>query len=105
MKLEHTIQKIVKELKTYTPWSDEMIQVAKQYLIMSYIIGYEEGSRSRSNQIPVIQMTKDGDYIAEYNSIAQAARATGIDNSGIVDCCKQKPSAHTAGGYKWKYKT
>ena len=51
---------------------------------------------------PVLQYSKDGEFIAEYNSALEAERKTGINNSNISQCCKGKRKS--AGGYIWKYK-
>ena len=51
---------------------------------------------------PVLQYTKDGEFIAEYKSTMDAYRKTGIDNSGISKCCLGKQK--TAGGFVFKYK-
>ncbi len=51
----------------------------------------------------LLQYTLDGQFVAEYPSIAEASRQTGIFNHPIIRCCKGK--SHTAGGYIWKYKT
>lgn len=53
---------------------------------------------------PVEQYTKDMVFIAEYPSIKEAERQTGITNQQISSCCKNKPKYKTAGGYIWKYK-
>jgi hypothetical protein len=74
----------------------------KMYLGMLFGIGYVEGARSHSNQKPVIQLTKWGEFLKEYPSAAQASRKNRIDHSSIVNCCKSKQ--HTAGGYLWKYR-
>ena len=50
----------------------------------------------------VIQYSKDGEFIAEYNSVMEASRYTGCDNSIICKCCKGKRKS--AGGFIWKYK-
>jgi len=49
----------------------------------------------------VIQMTKNGDFVAKHHSIRQAERETGIFNTSIVSCCKGK--IKYAGRYKWEY--
>lgn len=49
----------------------------------------------------VLQFTKDGQFIAEYPSIAEASRQTGISQSHICSCCGGKQK--TAGGFIWKY--
>ena len=51
---------------------------------------------------PVIQYTKNGQFIAEYPSISEAERQTGIDDAHISACCKGK-KYKSAGGYKWMY--
>lgn len=50
----------------------------------------------------IIQYSKDGEFIAEYSSIMEAERKTGISNNSICQCCKGKQKS--AGGFIWKYK-
>lgn len=52
----------------------------------------------------VCQFTKDGEYVAEYPSIAEASRQTGIDKTSISACCWGRKHSKSAGGYVWKYK-
>lgn len=52
--------------------------------------------------IPIIQLTKNGEFINEYQSAKEAERITGISNSNIIQCCKGK--LKTTGGFVWKYK-
>lgn len=49
---------------------------------------------------PILQYTKDGQFIKEWEGIKLAQRDTGINN--IIACCKGK--YQSAGGYVWKYK-
>lgn len=51
-------------------------------------------------KIPVTQYSLDGTYIASYESIMAAERATGVRNSGIAFCIKGKYKQ--SGGYLWK---
>lgn len=51
---------------------------------------------------PVIQFTKEGTFVAEYESALVAKNITGIDNGNIAYCCKGKRKS--AGGFKWAYK-
>lgn len=62
-------------------------------------------------RIPVIQETKDGEFVARYSSIAEASRATGIRHSSIDACVIGRKikdgkghyyTPRTAGGYKWR---
>ena len=56
----------------------------------------------KSTSKPVEQYTLDGVFVAEYPSIKEAERQTGISNSNICQCCKGNKKS--AGGYIWKYK-
>lgn len=51
---------------------------------------------------PIIQYTLDGVFVAEYESIMEAERQTGIKNTNISSCCKNK--RNKAGEYVWRYK-
>ncbi len=55
------------------------------------------------NSIPIYQLNKYTDEILhEYDSMASAGRALGVNISKICECCKgRRLSAY---GYKWKYK-
>lgn len=49
----------------------------------------------------VVQLTLDGDFLSEYNSITEASVETNINRTCISDTCNDKQK--TAGGYKWRY--
>ena len=57
--------------------------------------------RLRHNK-PVIQFTKEGEFVAEYESALVAKNITGIYSSNISKCCLGK--LKSAGGFKWTYK-
>lgn len=61
----------------------------------------EKISANTKNKRKVVQLTKDGVIVKEYNSAKEAERETGIHNPNIIACCKGKKT--TAGGYIWKY--
>lgn len=67
------------------PW--EPIQVD-----LSSKIGYHD-------KRPLIQLTLDGQVVAEYLSIAHASRALNISRRSIS--CAMTGAQKTAGGYKW----
>ncbi|EMA6345059.1 GIY-YIG nuclease family protein [Bacillus cytotoxicus] len=54
-----------------------------------------------STSIPIVQLEKDGTYVARFESINEAQRKTGIWASNIQKCCRGK--AKTTGGYRWMY--
>lgn len=49
----------------------------------------------------VVQYTTEGVFLAEYPSIKEAGRVTGINKSHICQVCRGKEK--TAGGYIWCY--
>ena len=57
--------------------------------------------RLRHNKA-VVQYTKEGEFVAEYESALVAKNITGIDSSNIIKCCLGK--LKSAGGFKWSYK-
>ena len=50
---------------------------------------------------PILQFSKDGEFIAEYSSIIEASRQTGCNSGNICSCCMGKYKS--AGGYLWRY--
>lgn len=53
---------------------------------------------------PVLQYTLDGQFVAEYPSIREASRQTGININGISRCCRGDKRYSHSGGYVWFYK-
>lgn len=56
---------------------------------------------ARTKYIPVAQYTKDGEYIATYESVKKATEVTGTGGGSICKCAKGKMKS--AGGFIWKY--
>ncbi len=54
----------------------------------------------------VIQKTKDGQFVKEWESVNQIMRETGYKASQIFKCChpEKYPLAKSAYGYKWEFK-
>ena len=58
---------------------------------------------------PVLQYSLNGEFVAEYPTLKDAERKTGIKSQNIANVCnhKIKPNGYmckTAGGYIWKWK-
>jgi hypothetical protein len=49
----------------------------------------------------VVQLTKDGQYVNQYVSAAEAQRQTSVNKSHIGECCRGE--VKTAGSYRWMY--
>ena len=58
-----------------------------------------------SRKKAVIQMDKDGNFVARHESVQAAHRASGVSDSSICYCCNGKKGFKTAGGFKWAYET
>ena len=54
--------------------------------------------------VPILQFDSQGNIIAEYSSISEAANKTGVNQGNISSCCKGSSRIASAGGYVWKYK-
>ena len=67
-----------------------------------YSRGWEKSSEVTSK--PVLQYTKSGQFVAEYQSLKEAERKTGIRSSHISGCCLGKKWYKSAGNYIWKFK-
>ena len=67
-----------------------------------YIWEYADiNSRSKSTSRKVDQFTKEGEYLATFSSVKEAASKNNISASGIYATCNGQQK--TSGGYIWKY--
>ena len=60
-------------------------------------------SKIEKQSIPVLQFSKDGAFIKEWQSAREAQRKLGIAQQSICACCQRK--LKSAGGFVWKYKS
>jgi len=60
------------------------------------------GFKGRPPKKPVVQLDKNGKFIAEYNSVLEAGEKNNIWKGGISTVLHGKQK--TAGGYIWKFK-
>lgn len=51
----------------------------------------------------IVLQIKDGQIINKFFSCREASLHTGINKSGIYDCCSGKPHVKSAGGYQWAF--
>ena len=56
---------------------------------------------SKANSKKILQFTKSGEFIREWQSIREASRQLKINCSNICQCCNGKRKY--AGGYVWEY--
>lgn len=56
----------------------------------------------KKNSIPILQFSKDGEFIKEWPSAKEAERQLRISQSHICHCLKGR--LKSAGGFVWRYK-
>lgn len=57
------------------------------------------------NSKPIIQFSKNGNFIKEWSSAAEASRILKINQGQITSCCLNYKDYKTAGGFIWKFKS
>ena len=57
----------------------------------------------KKSAIPILQFSKSGEFIKEWQSASEAQRKLGIAQQSICACCKDR--LKSAGGFVWKYKS
>jgi len=75
-----------------------------EWCTVAYNNGYADGHarRGKKRWVPVSQYTMDGEYVATYDCIKNAAHAVGArSHANISSCCSG--NRKTANGYRWKY--
>lgn len=90
----------INEIKTDN--RSENLEYCTQKQNLEYSGNIEKWINSRKK--PVIQLTLDGYFVAEYESTMDAEIKTGIYQGNISKCCLNKKHFKSAGGYKWKFK-
>ena len=60
------------------------------------------GTRNERASRKILQYSKSGEFIREWQGALEVERVLGIDNSHINACCRGKRKS--AGGFVWKYK-
>ena len=65
--------------------------------------GHEAASEAAKEKlsIPILQFTKDGEFIKEWPSLSEAHRQLGIAYQNICKCLKGR--RNHAGGFVWRY--
>ena len=71
--------------------------------ILSKAHEFERGSK-HPNAKAVLQMSRDGTIVKEWESVNQIQRETAYLASSIFNCCNHRKGYNTAYGYKWEYK-
>jgi hypothetical protein len=110
----------IAELLTIDDYYDEVLQAHFHEYVEMYFIQYAKdvlhcplvniskggdgGDNKSINYMSVSQFTKAGEFIETFKSMSEAYRKTGINISGIRECCKHINNRISAGGFQWCYK-
>ena len=62
---------------------------------------YGKCDKLNHKSIPILQFTKEGNFIKKWYSATQVEKELGISQGNISMCCNRKRK--TCGGYKWDY--
>lgn len=87
------------EFITYSYEEHELI--VYNYLMQVYAVGYDTGTKARSNKKQIAQLTLERKLIDIFESAAEASRRTKVQHSDISKCAIGK--LNHAGGYLWEY--
>lgn len=98
--------------QAFIPNSDNLLQVNHineikddnrvenlEWCDCKYNINY--GTRTQKTKKPILQFTKDGEFIKKWDSGTQIEKETGIKQNKISACLKGR--CKTTAGYKWVY--
>lgn len=62
---------------------------------------YSKGNKGKTS-VPILQFTKDGEFVRKWNSMSDAEQELGI-KSRLSEYCSNKYGRKSAGGYIWRY--
>lgn len=61
----------------------------------------QKGKPRLTLQKPILQFSKEGEFIKKWQSVTQVGDELNIHKGNIISCCKGK--LNTCGGYIWRY--
>ena len=64
--------------------------------------GGKSPTRIEKRSIPILQLTKDGTFVKEWQSLSEACRQLGIPRTNIIACLRY--GRKSSGGFVWRYK-
>lgn len=104
MKQEIVVNKILRDLKFMGLVSEDTNGEFKPFLGAIYVAGYEERGKELAahNNIPIIQLTKNGKLIKEFPNIIQASKKAKYARGTIYTALKT--GTLTSRGHLWRYK-
>lgn len=76
-------------------WCDSSYNIWHSYNIL--------GNKNGINR-PIMQYTKEGEFIREWESAADAEKELGVDASSISAVCQRQKYRNVASGFIWRYK-
>ena len=71
---------------------------------MTHIDNCNYGTRNKRLSRKILQYSKSGEFIREWQGALEVERVLKIAQPNITQCCRGNPKHTTAGGFVWKYK-
>lgn len=68
------------------------------------VYGNNYDKKEHPNKRAVLQFDKQGNFIAEFDSVLQASKQTNTRATAICLCCNHTPHYNSANGFVWEYK-
>lgn len=84
--------------------SEETKQKLRKYNLGKHLTSETKEKLSAIASKPVLQYDLDNNFIKEWRSASEAARALGKRPSSIIHCCNHRLNYNTAYKYKWEWK-
>jgi hypothetical protein len=94
-------KRILKNLQAHPPKHGSLSDETKKKLSVAFT-GRWLGENSPCSK-PVIQYTKDGEFVKKWATARDAERDGIALASNIQKVCNERPHCHTAGGFVWKW--
>ena len=71
---------------------------------ITHINNCNHGTRNKRLSRKLLQYSKDGEFIREWQGSREVERELDINHSDIIQCCRGNPKYKSAGGFVWRYK-
>lgn len=83
--------------------SEEQMKIISEWNKNKIVSEETKTKISMSHSKSVVQLTIEGEFVAQFSSSKEAGIKLKISSDVITRCCNHKPHSKTAGGFKWLF--